>query len=375
MSDQLRRYTATGGPVPGNVRAMVPRAPQDEHKGQYGVRRGYVQRAVASDDFENITGRLEYNVLIEGQIYKGVLDATGQSGIRNYSERVRSGITQTIASSLGEDSFPEETDGEAVWCLFIKGDADRPIIIGSDLHPRIDDNANYTAPGSTDGEQEVWEFNGLQFKIDSDGTMTFEIVPVSDPMTKAPKNLLSAGTILTLDKDGNFTFLNKTGTSIEASNADDSVTVKSAFGDMLSVSKIDGIQTSTPAAGGTSISCKAGKVDITAALDITVTSSSGSLALEGSGGKAKLGTGKVGLGGAVELLDLFDQTLAQISTMAEKATSMATDDSTHIHGTGVGPSSPPTTASAYVALAADFTAAKAAIEAIKTQLGTIKGGV
>lgn len=113
------------------------------------------------------------------------------------------------------------------------------------------------------------------------------------------------------------------------------------------------------------------------ATGVTVTAVVGAVTLEDPiGAKVKLDLGKaaIGISGA-ELFDLVDQLIDQTKTMAEKAANMATQDSTHVHPTAVGPSGPPTNAANYVQLAADFTAAATAITAIKTTLSTVKGSL
>ena len=102
---------------------------------------------------------------------------------------------------------------------------------------------------------------------------------------------------------------------------------------------------------------------INANSDIKIKSLAGALEAEGSLGKLKLSTGKVGLGGpTAELLDLLEQTLTQLDTLL---TSMATE--THTGNLGY-PTSPPLNAAAYAAV-------QAQLVVIKTLLGTIKGGV
>lgn len=73
------------------------------------------------------------------------------------------------------------------------------------------------------------------------------------------------------------------GTSVSMDGLADSITMASNFGDTAEISKADGIQLSTPAGGGTSISMKGGKVDVQSSQDLTVTSDTGKVEI--SGGK------------------------------------------------------------------------------------------
>jgi len=169
----------------------------------------------------------------------------------------------------------------------------------------------------------------------------------------------------------------------------DKVTSKVAFGDNLELSAANGFQVNTPAAGGTTLSQKGGKIDLTATLDSTFTVGNGALTLEASNdvsvisdtgsvnigasagdveatasgdAKLKLSGGKVGLGGpAGELLE-------EVSKLADELSKLALEDSTHVHPTAVGPSGPPTNAANMIAI-------NAAATAIKTIIDLIKGGI
>lgn len=102
-----------------------------------------------------------------------------------------------------------------------------------------------------------------------------------------------------------------TGTNVKVEGSSDKITIAAAFGDNIEVSAANGIQMSTPANGGTSISMVGGVIDISGFAGGTFSSDIGFIELEAQGGsKLKLDNGKVGLGGpTAELLDLFDQEL------------------------------------------------------------------
>ncbi len=179
------------------------------------------------------------------------------------------------------------------------------------------------------------------------------------------------------------------GLEIVASGTEDSVTIDTNNGEHVEISKLEGIQLSTPDNGGTSASFKAGKIDIEANSDITLTSdtgtytldingdieytsdtgnfkitaSAGDIELEASGGaKLKLSGGMVGLGAAsAELLDLVDQIIDQID-QTETAIQAITVP------TAVGPSGPPINSASFIAI-------QMTLAAIKGLLGGIKGGI
>jgi len=322
----IRRYSPDGGPIPNNVRASQRQSGGDAHSSQFGLQRGYVQKAVFPDDDGNITGEMEYLVTIKAQLYAGVLDMSSAGSIFNNHLRVRRGVgkDKTSPDGLADETLEEKKDGEAVWCLFAGGDGDVPIIVRSATHPRAAENPNYIKPTAALGEFERYEQNGFEFLITADGELSITMVGVADPTTGLPKDPTVVGTVAKFSKDGGFAFMNAKGTTFEVSQADDSITMKSAFGDSVVVSAADGIQASTPAGGGTSISMKSGKLDVLAAQDVTVTSSTGKVVVAGAtevdvqdtaGGKLKIAGGKVGLGNAGgEVLDVLNQLLTALST-------------------------------------------------------------
>lgn len=76
------------------------------------------------------------------------------------------------------------------------------------------------------------------------------------------------------------------------------------------------------------------------------------------GGELNLSGGKVALGKGDEILDLTSQA-------CDKAKSLATKDSTHLHPSAMGPTGPPTTKLDFELLASDFATIKGKIDAIK----------
>jgi len=326
MGSNLRRYSPDGGPIPNNVRASMPMSANDSQKSQFGVKRGYVQKAVFADDDDNITGQLEYKVVIGGQLYPGVLDMSSAGSIFNNHTRVRRGVGRDFTSpdGLAQNTFEDKKDGEAVWCLFINGDGDVPIILKSAVHPRVSENSNYKEPSAADAEFERYEQNGFEFLLANDGTFTVKMVGLADPTTGVPTNPDAVGTVATFAPDGGFTFKNTTGTTFNVDNAADSIDLKTAYGDEIKISAADGIAATTPAGGGTSLTMKSGAVTVTAAKDIAVSSSGGKVTLTGAtevdvadtaGGKLKIADGKVGLGNAAgEVLDILNQLVTALST-------------------------------------------------------------
>lgn len=201
------------------------------------------------------------------------------------------------------------------------------------------------------------------------GGLLLEIDDGTDPIafTKRGVRLKTTGeTLIDLKDeaaDKSFSFEFSSGIKLKIDSVSDSFEFESAFGDKIEISAANGIQQTTPAAGGTIISQKAGKIDFTSSLDSTYTSTQGNITVTALGGSVlKLGNGKVGLGGPAGEL------LAEVSKLADELSKLALEDSTHIHPTAVGPSGPPTNA-------ASMAAVNVAATAIKTIVDLIKGGI
>lgn len=286
------------------------------HTNRFGLRRGYVQKAVYPDDPKNITGALEYVVLINKVVYSGVLDVSGSGGIRNNHVKVRSGIERP-----GLDKDPNEEDGDHVWCLFVGGDGDIPIIIGSAQHQRVTENKDYKKPKKSDGEFERYEYNGIEFLTDKDGSHSISIVgnkQGSPPPGFPARNPEAVGTKIKVWSTGQVEVVSK-GTKGIIVNSDAAVAVKSAK-------------------------------QVTA---------------EGAGGaKLKLNNGKVGLGkaGGDELLDLVVKGFMEVLGFLQEI-----QQETHIGNLGYATAVPTNTPN-YIKIHSN-------LMAIKQQIQAIQGGI
>lgn len=262
----MTERTPEGGIVPAHVRVSPMPGPEAHHE-MLGLYRGFVQRVVPPDDDDNVTGRMEYVVTVGGQDYPGALDMTGSGGIYQNAMRIRKGVD--VANESGapvpvlDDTYEEKKDGEIVFCMFLNGDGDCPIIIGGDRHPLVDTvNEDYQ---ELDGLFDRFEYNGFEFLIDPDGNYTITMIGMKDPTTNFVTNTDAVGSVFTFNVDGDFSFMTAGGTLVTINNAEDSVSIICNDEDQIVVSKADGIQMSTPASGGTSISCKSGVIEINAA--------------------------------------------------------------------------------------------------------------
>lgn len=385
----LRRYSPDGGPIPNNVRASQRMNANDDQKSQFQLVRGYVQRAVYPEDDDNLTGDLEYQVNIGGQLYSGVLDMTAAGSIFNNHVRVRRGVGRDSLSSdgLAQNTFEDKKDGEAVWCLFVGGDGDVPIIVRSAVHPRVQENANYQVPSSDTGEFERYEQNGFEFLITNDGILTVKLVGLADPTSGQVTNTSAVDSVLTVDAAGNFSFVGSTGTTLKLDNANDALFLTCNNTDSLEVSKANGFQTSTPAGGGATISQKSGQIDVNtgkgftvtaAGADITLVSNGGAVKLKDmAGGELNLASGKVALGnGANEVLDQLVQLHTQLEGQCDDLSNLSTAMQAETHLGNLGyPTGTPINLAQYATFQTQILAVKAQITAIKTIINTLKGSL
>lgn len=326
-------FTRDGGVVPFGIPVGAQPTVADRRR-RFGLCRGFVQRAVFPDDADNKTGGLEYIVLINKVLYHGVIDVTQGGGTRNNHVRVRAGRK---FPKPGLNVPEHQEDGDHVWCLFVNGDADIPIIIGGAQHERVDENYDFKKPSKSDGEFERYEYNGIEILTDKDGSYSISIVGNKLPLPGLPpSNPTAIGTMLKINKDG----------KIEV--------VARGTGEIFVSTDTGDIKAET-LSGNVSISTLAGNVSALATV--------GDILLEASQAKLKLGKGMVGLGGpAGELVDLFDKNLEQLATLIQ-----AMQTETHVGNLGY-PTSPPVNAAAYAAVHTQ-------ILALRLLVGLIKGGI
>lgn len=343
-------FTRDGGVIPYGIPVG---SPTGNRRQNFGIRRGYIQRAVFPGDSSNVTGGLEYEVVINKVEYRGVIDITSGGGIRNNHVRVRAGVE----CNLNPFNTENQRDGDQVWCLFVGGDSDIPVIIGGAQHERVADNSDFKAPSKADGEFERYEYNGIEFLTDKEGNYSISVVGLKNPSLPVliPTNPTAIGTKIKINKDGKVEILAMgTGDLTLQAQGTGKVTVTTDTGDIL-------VDTTS---GNVGVSTVAG--DITAessAGNVTAKATLGDLLLEGSQAKLKLSTGRVGMGGpAGEIVDLFDKSLEQLATFLQAI-------QTEVHTGNLGyPTSPPMNAAAYAAVHTQ-------ILALRLLVGLIKGGI
>jgi hypothetical protein len=182
------------------------------HRNLFGIYRGVIIRAVYPDDPNNTTKeRMEYVVKVRGQTYPNAINVREAGGIYNYRERIRKGIEKSSSGVVSKGTFDELLDGEHVYVAFLEGHGNSPLIIGASEHKQ---HPKYKKPTSADGLFDVYEFNGVEVKIDKDGNYTITNLGQKD----------KDGKIINPDAVGTFFKIGSAG-DIELNNGASKITI------------------------------------------------------------------------------------------------------------------------------------------------------
>jgi len=201
------RYTRDGAAIPSHVRTR-PRNGIDGHYQAFRLTKGHIVRAIYPEERENATGRqVEYVVSINGREVSGVPDMRTRGAIYNYSERVRKGFDKSFEGNKSTSTLPENLDAEIVYLLFLNGDEDYPIIVGSADNPR---HPEYKQASRADGEFDVDEFLGVEVKIDKDSNYTITQLGRKD-VNGNVVNTGAVGAIFKMHGDGKIEIINNEG--------------------------------------------------------------------------------------------------------------------------------------------------------------------
>jgi hypothetical protein len=292
--------TRDGSVIPANLPTSDHDYTGASHYHRFGLYPGDVKAVVYADDKSNVSGDVEYVVTIMGQDYFGVPDLRSAGSIHACHTRIRKGVEHSRTNSSGSfgptSPYAEKKDGEAVWCLFVRGDGDFPVIIGSRSHLRRKENPDFLPPTAALGQYERYEFNGVEFLIDKDGNFTVKQIGNKDakaagqaamggtvqkqsPAIKNPEALTPSVSTFRLSSNGDFgVVVNENKLQLQFTKASNKLDILAG--------------TSTLALNGE---------------DDSIT------AVAKSGATLKLANGKVGLGASGgEMVDLLAQTVEQL---------------------------------------------------------------
>ena len=151
-----------------------------EHLARSGLYRGIVLGVVAPDNPQNSNKeRYEYKIKVNGQVYPNAIVMKDVGGIFNYSERVVKETERALGGEkIDKHIQDKKLDGEAVFVMFMEGNANIPVIVGFDTHPR---RWEYKKSTIADGRFQVEEFNGIEIRTDKDGNYKIKVVGLKRP--------------------------------------------------------------------------------------------------------------------------------------------------------------------------------------------------
>lgn len=224
----MSQYTRDGGVIPSGI----PRSKRESsYRNKFGLFKGQVVDVIYPENESNTNGyRVEYVVRVNGQKYPNAVDVRTHGGIYNYEETIRKKIEFSFTGEIDDKTYDEELDGEFVYVMFLNGNGDLPIIVGSAEHPR---KPEYNLSDESVGIQKIEEFNGVEFKIDNDSNYTITHMGKKMPDGKI-ENEPAVGTKLQVHSNGDYevfineevsTFYNKEAKSIVTKAQENIVTM------------------------------------------------------------------------------------------------------------------------------------------------------
>lgn len=312
-----------------------------------GLRVGVVVACYPKSDSNNITKLAnEYDVLVIEQhedkgatsiVYRNCLSQEGLGSIADFFEKTLRPLKKK--TTKGESINLKGQDGAIVLLLCLDSMSDKGVIISGLTHP------DRPTTISNEGPRLEGEFNGINIKVETDGSTSLTFNGATDNSGKVIDSsqkatvfqiqkdgsfniLNAAGSMFNMTKDGSYQILTSNGNSIFLNDKTDEISVNQKDGSIVGLSS-KGV-TISDSTGKQIVSLTGDTVQLTSGNTLVEQSkshtiSSGGVAIKGAGGvtvKDMLGAGfsvkngMVAIGGpAGELLDLFGQLLLALTTL------------------------------------------------------------
>lgn len=247
------RYMSDGSVVSSKV-SLTPRGGAKEHQSLFGLYRGVVIKSIYPDDKENSSKtRMEYSIRVNGIDYPNAVNAREAGGVYNYRERIRKGSEIAIeGADVNRGTVTEVLDGEFVYVMFLNGNGNVPIIIGSAPHPQ---QSKYKKAKKEDGIFDEYEFNGVSVKIDKDSNYIIEQLGRKDPKDKTFKKIQNEKAkgaqikiggkdgditikaaqegLFNIDKEGSIKFVSKDGSIVHLDATNGTILIVSKDGNTI----------------------------------------------------------------------------------------------------------------------------------------------
>jgi len=199
----MSEYTEDGGVIPAGVESYD--ADERSHKNHYGIYQASITSVIYPESPSSRSKEMiEYIVNIGGQNYPYAIDMRRRGGIYNHSERIMDETSTNLKGGrLSGETRDEDSNGEIVWVMFIEGNADFPLIVGSAQHPATRKDHK---PTLLDGQYDLDVFNGVEFKIDKDSNYSIKHVGRKTP-EGIIENPLGVDTEIKLSGNGDYEIL------------------------------------------------------------------------------------------------------------------------------------------------------------------------
>lgn len=212
----MSNYLENGAVLPSGLLGNNPNAMMEGFNKSYknvALRIGVVMQAYTVSDTDNRSKlTTEYDVLVIEQnedkgattiIYKNCMSTDGFGAIADFFERtIRK---QKKKTTKGDSVNLKGQNGAIALLLCLDGMSDKAIIIGFLGHP------DRKTTIKDEGPRMEWEFNGINVKVEKDGSFLLTFKSATDNDGKVIDSA-NGTTAIAIEKDGSFQVKNKNAT-------------------------------------------------------------------------------------------------------------------------------------------------------------------
>lgn len=218
----MPHYIADGSVISNSISLGKKKTFYQRKKEKTGKIKARVEETIFSDDPRNSTyntgnPQVEYTCTVIGGNEAGrrIFNVKSQVPLGagspyNTGEIV---LTPNLAGDSDKDGnlakLPDKTTGTLVLIDWVHGHEDSPIITGCLKHPK-----STTATKTTDGNRQVFTYNGMSFNIDKDGGFSVTFGGGQSNKDGEAANSSSAGSSFSISATGAITFTDGAGQTI-----------------------------------------------------------------------------------------------------------------------------------------------------------------
>lgn len=177
--------------------------------------RAQVEEVLYVDDERNKSKQcVEYNLTLTSYKandgYRRIYNArsiNSLGGLNDFSEIIYQPKTQELTRGKeGGKAYPENTNGDFVMVMFLEGNEQSCVILGSWYHPRTNIPESKTKRAKKeDGHRVKFEYNGVVVEINKDGELIMQSLGGPRDINGNLTNSGNGGILIKLGKDGKIT--------------------------------------------------------------------------------------------------------------------------------------------------------------------------